>query len=107
LCYTRVTAACTNNAKIDIPKQWYNIVADLDVKPPPSLHPQTHKPLNPEDLSPLFAEELIKQEISEDRYIDIPEEIIDVYQLWRPTPLIRYMLTWSNNIILDIKTIPV
>jgi predicted alternative tryptophan synthase beta-subunit len=58
-CYTRVTVAGINNVKVDIPRQWYNIMADLDKKPPPPLHPQTHKPLNPEDLSPLFAEELI------------------------------------------------
>ncbi|XP_078154136.1 tryptophan synthase beta type 2 [Carex rostrata] len=88
LYYTRATAG-TSNAKIEIPNQWYNLVSDLKVKPPPPLHPKTHNPLNPEDLSPLFAEELIKQEISGDRYIDIPEEIIDVYRLWRPTPLIR------------------
>ncbi|KAJ4747992.1 Tryptophan synthase beta chain 2 [Rhynchospora pubera] len=88
LRYTRAVAG-TNSSKVDIPKQWYNLVADLEVKPPPPLNPQTHKPLHPEDLSPIFAEELIKQEISEDRYIDIPEEIIDVYRLWRPTPLIR------------------
>lgn len=74
---------------MSIPKQWYNIIADLPVKPPPPLHPQTHQPLNPSDLSPLFPDELIRQEVTDERFIDIPEEVIDVYELWRPTPLIR------------------
>ncbi|XP_072963883.1 uncharacterized protein [Typha angustifolia] len=83
--------ASTNSGdvKVEIPKQWYNLVPDLAVKPPPPLHPKTHKPLNPEDLSPLFSDELIKQEISNEQYISIPDEVIDVYRLWRPTPLIR------------------
>jgi tryptophan synthase beta chain len=74
---------------VSIPKQWYNLVADLPVKPPPPLHPQTHQPLNPSDLSPLFPDELIRQEVTEERFIDIPEEVAEVYKLWRPTPLIR------------------
>lgn len=74
---------------VNIPKQWYNLVADLPLKPPPPLHPQTHKPLNPEDLSPLFPDELIVQEVTGDRFINIPDEVIDVYRLWRPTPLLR------------------
>ncbi|KAJ3679087.1 hypothetical protein LUZ60_017098 [Juncus effusus] len=79
----------TSTVPIEIPKQWYNLVADLDVKPPPPLNPQTHKPLNPSDLSPLFPDELIKQEISFEQFIEIPDEVIDVYRLWRPTPLTR------------------
>jgi tryptophan synthase beta chain len=78
---------------VSIPKQWYNLIADLPVKPPPPLHPQTHQPLNPSDLSPLFPDELIRQEVTDERFVDIPEEIIDVYKLWRPTPLIRYPTT--------------
>lgn len=74
---------------IEIPNQWYNLIADLDVKPPPPLHPKTFLPIKPEDLSPLFCDELIKQEASTDRFIDIPKEVLDVYKLWRPTPLIR------------------
>ncbi|KAG5535281.1 hypothetical protein RHGRI_023156 [Rhododendron griersonianum] len=74
---------------VGIPHQWYNLIADLPLKPPPPLHPKTFEPVKPEDLSPLFPDELIKQEASNDRFIDIPEEVRDIYQLWRPTPLIR------------------
>lgn len=86
-----ITTRASSNpgANVSIPKQWYNLVADLPVKPPPPLHPQTHQPLKPGDLSPLFPDELIRQELTEERFIDIPEEVIDVYKLWRPTPLIR------------------
>uniref|UniRef100_A0A0D3GIY2 tryptophan synthase n=1 Tax=Oryza barthii TaxID=65489 RepID=A0A0D3GIY2_9ORYZ len=80
------TARASSNP-VSIPKQWYNLVADLP--PPPPLHPQTHQPLNPSDLSPLFPDELIRQEVTEERFIDIPEEVAEVYKLWRPTPLIR------------------
>uniref|UniRef100_N1QXX5 tryptophan synthase n=1 Tax=Aegilops tauschii TaxID=37682 RepID=N1QXX5_AEGTA len=75
---------------VGVPKQWYNLIADLPVKPPPMLHPGTHQPLNPSDLAPLFPDELIRQELTEERFIDIPDEVRDVYELWRPTPLIRY-----------------
>ncbi|OAY64776.1 Tryptophan synthase beta chain 2 [Ananas comosus] len=81
------------DVRVEIPKQWYNLVADLSVKPPPPLHPKTHKPLNPEDLSPLFPDELIKQEVTNERFISIPDEVIDVFRLWRPTPLIRLLET--------------
>ncbi|XP_021760050.1 uncharacterized protein LOC110724866 [Chenopodium quinoa] len=74
---------------IEIPKHWYNITADLSVKPAPPLNPRTFEPVKPEDLEPLFPEELIKQEVSNERFIEIPEEVIDIYSLWRPTPLIR------------------
>ncbi|XP_044961428.1 tryptophan synthase beta chain 2 isoform X2 [Hordeum vulgare subsp. vulgare] len=74
---------------VGVPKQWYNLIADLPVKPPPMLHPGTHQPLNPSDLAPLFPDELIRQELTEERFIDIPDEVRDVYELWRPTPLIR------------------
>ncbi|XP_073293941.1 uncharacterized protein [Primulina huaijiensis] len=78
-----------NSKAIEIPKQWYNLTADLPVKPPPYLHPKTFEQVKPEDLLPLFPDELIKQEATNDRFIDIPEEVLDVYRLWRPTPLIR------------------
>jgi tryptophan synthase beta chain len=73
----------------DIPAKWYNIQADLKTPLPPPLHPGTHQPLGPADLAPLFPMELIKQEVSQARWIEIPDEIRDVYRLWRPTPLYR------------------
>lgn len=88
-CRLAPRASFGNGTTIKIPKQWYNIVVDLPQKPPPPLHPKTHKLLNPEDLSPLFPHELIMQEISEERFISIPDEVVDIYRLWRPTPLIR------------------
>jgi tryptophan synthase beta chain len=73
----------------DIPKAWYNINADMPVPPQPYLHPGTKEPVTPDFLSVLFPMELIGQEVSQDRYIDIPEEVREIYKLWRPTPLIR------------------
>ena len=73
----------------DIPTKWYNIQADLTTPLPPPLHPGTHKPLGPADLAPLFPMELIKQEVSQERWIEIPDEVRDVLRLWRPTPLYR------------------
>ncbi|MFS8582413.1 MAG: TrpB-like pyridoxal phosphate-dependent enzyme [Limnochordales bacterium] len=73
----------------DIPRQWYNIAADLDTPLKPPLHPGTKQPVGPDDLAPLFPMALIEQEVSTQRWIDIPEEIIDIYRLWRPTPLYR------------------
>jgi len=73
----------------DMPKQWYNILPDLPEPLPAPLHPGTGKPLTPDDLAPLFPMELIKQEMSPDRYIDIPEEVREIYKLWRPTTLFR------------------
>jgi tryptophan synthase beta chain len=73
----------------NMPTQWYNIQADLPVPLPPYLHPGTKQPLGPADLAPLFAMELIKQEVSQERYIDIPEEVQEIYHLWRPTVLHR------------------
>src|SRR5215212_5105157 len=72
-----------------IPWRWYNIAADLPVQAPPVLHPGTRQPIGPEDLAPLFPMEVIKQEVSTERYIPIPEEVLAVYRLWRPTPLYR------------------
>jgi tryptophan synthase beta chain len=73
----------------DLPKAWYNINADLPFAPPPVLHPVTMEPVTPDFLGVLFPMELILQEISTERYIDIPEEVREIYKLWRPTPLIR------------------
>jgi len=73
----------------DMPTQWYNIVADMPNKPLPPLHPATKQPVGPDDLAPLFPMALIQQEVSVDRYIDIPEEVQQAYRIWRPTPLIR------------------
>jgi tryptophan synthase beta chain len=73
----------------DLPTQWYNINADMPVQPTPVLNPQTKEPITPEFLNVLFPMSLIEQEMSTDRYIDIPEEVREIYKLWRPTPLIR------------------
>ncbi|KAF5086043.1 Tryptophan synthase beta chain [anaerobic digester metagenome] len=73
----------------EIPKKWYNIQADLKTPLDPPMHPQTKKPVTPGDLEPIFPKELIRQEMCQDRYIDIPEEIRDIYTLWRPSPLFR------------------
>jgi tryptophan synthase beta chain len=73
----------------DIPKFWYNITADSPVPPTPVLNPQTFEPITPEFLSVLFPMELILQEVSTERYIEIPSEVREIYKLWRPTPLIR------------------
>jgi len=72
-----------------LPKEWYNIAADLPVPLPPVLHPVTLEPVGPDDLAPLFPMALIGQEVSTERYIAIPEEVREVYRLWRPTPLVR------------------
>lgn len=73
----------------DIPKAWYNINADSPVAPSPVLNPQTLEPVSPDFLNVLFPMGLIMQEISTERYIDIPDEVREIYKLWRPTPLIR------------------
>ncbi len=71
------------------PKQFYNILADLTNRPLPPLHPQTKQPVGPQDLAPLFPMELIKQEVSGERFIEIPDEVRSLYQLYRPSPLVR------------------
>ena len=73
----------------DIPQKWYNIQADSPLPPTPVLHPLTKELITPEFLSEIFPMEIIQQEVSTDRYIDIPEEVREIYKLWRPTPLIR------------------
>jgi len=72
-----------------IPERWYNIQADMPNRPQPVLHPGTGEPVGPDDLAPLFPMDLILQEVSAERTIDIPEPIRDVYRMWRPSPLMR------------------
>ena len=72
-----------------LPADWYNLVADLPVPPPPVLHPGTLQPVGPADLAPLFPESLILQEVATERRIAIPEPVREIYRLWRPTPLYR------------------
>src|SRR6266849_4194300 len=73
----------------DIPTKWYNIQADFKTPLPPPLHPGTGQPIGPQDLAPLFPMELIKQEVSQERWIEIPDEVRDILRLWRPSPLYR------------------
>lgn len=73
----------------EMPTVWCNILPDLPRPLDPPLHPLTQKPVNPEDLAPIFPRSLIEQEVSMERLIDIPGEVLDVYRLWRPTPLVR------------------
>jgi len=73
----------------EIPKSWYNIQADLPTPLDPPLNPQTGEPVKPEDLLPIFPKALIEQEVSRERWIPIPEEVREIYKLWRPTPLYR------------------
>ena len=73
----------------ELPDRWYNVVADLPAPPPPVLHPARRDPVGPDDLTPLFPMALIAQEVSTDRFVDIPAEVRDAYRLWRPTPMYR------------------
>src|ERR1700736_6986765 len=87
-------ASDTNTTKYlldesEIPTHWYNVVPDLRQAPAPVLHPGTGQPIGPADLAPLFPMALIAQEVSQDKTIEIPDEVRDVYRLWRPTPLFR------------------
>jgi tryptophan synthase beta chain len=72
-----------------LPTRWYNVIPDLPSPPPPPLHPGTMQPVGPDDLAPLFPPELIAQEVTAERYVDIPGAVLDVYRLWRPSPLHR------------------
>jgi tryptophan synthase beta chain len=92
--WRQVEVAQTRQHKIvldesEIPTQWYNLIPDLPSPPPPPLHPGTLQPVGPADLAPLFPEDLILQEVTGERYVDIPAEVLDVYKLWRPSPLYR------------------
>jgi tryptophan synthase beta chain len=71
------------------PTRWYNLIHDLPTPPPPVLHPGTLQPVGPDDLAPLFPMDLIMQEVTADQYVEIPGAVLDVYRLWRPSPLYR------------------
>ena len=74
----------------ELPKQWYNVRADMKKKPAPLLNPATLKPVTAEELSHVFCDELVKQELDEtNAYIDIPDEILSFYKMYRPSPLVR------------------
>lgn len=73
----------------EIPERWYNIVADMPNKPLPPLNPATKEPIGPEALAPLFPMGLIEQEVTQERWVDIPEEVREHYKIWRPTPMFR------------------
>jgi tryptophan synthase beta chain len=73
----------------EMPTRWYNVIPDLPSPPPPPLHPGTLQPVGPEDLAPLFPMDLIMQEVTSESYVDIPDEVLDIYRLWRPSPLFR------------------
>ncbi|MDA8133338.1 MAG: TrpB-like pyridoxal phosphate-dependent enzyme [Desulfobacteraceae bacterium] len=73
----------------EMPRQWYNIMADMPTPMEPPLHPGTGQPCGPQDLAPIFPMNLIEQEVSTQRWIDIPEEVLDKYAIWRPSPLYR------------------
>ena len=72
-----------------LPTAWYNLIADMPNRPNPYLNPVTRKPTTVDDLSVLLAEELARQELSTERYIEIPEEVQQIYRIWRPAPLVR------------------
>jgi tryptophan synthase beta chain len=73
----------------DLPDRWYNILPDLPEPPAPYLHPATLQPMGPADLAPLFPQAIIAQEVSSERWIEIPDQVRDIYKMWRPTPLYR------------------
>src|SRR5450759_3624514 len=76
----------------DLPHRWYNIAGDMAEAGsplPPPIHPATHEPIGPEALAPLFPMSLIQQEVSTARYVEIPDEVLEMYKLWRATPLSR------------------
>src|SRR4029450_12544873 len=73
----------------EMPTRGYNVIPDLPSPPPPPPHPATLQPLGPDDRAPLFPMDLILQEVTQDGYVDIPDEVLAVYPLWRPSPLYR------------------
>ncbi|MFZ1936191.1 MAG: TrpB-like pyridoxal phosphate-dependent enzyme [Thermoguttaceae bacterium] len=83
----------------ELPTAWYNLQADLPTSVPPPLHPGTRQPLSAADLEPIFAKALIAQEMSRERWIEIPEPVREVYKIWRPTPLVR-----ATNLEKALKT---
>jgi tryptophan synthase beta chain len=88
----------------ELPRQWYNIVADMPNKPLPPLNPATKEPVSKDMLNQIFVEELVNQETSTERYIDIPEEVQDLYKIWRCTPLVRaYQLEKALDLPKGVK----
>jgi len=83
----------------DLPERWYNIIPDLPNPPAPPLNPLTKKPISPEELAPIFPRALIKQEASPEPWIEIPDELLEIYKIWRPTPLVR-----AKNLEKALKT---
>ncbi len=83
----------------EIPKKWYNILPDMPTPLSPPLHPGTKEPIGPKDLAPLFPMELIKQEVSQERFISIPDEVRDIYAMWRPSPVYR-----AHHLEKELKT---
>ncbi len=83
----------------DIPRRWYNLPGDLPFQLPPPVNPKTFKPVTADDLRPIFPLSLIKQEMSQEKWIDVPQEVVDIYRLWRPTPLRR-----ARNLEKALKT---
>jgi tryptophan synthase beta chain len=73
----------------DIPKTWYNLLSDFPEPLPPPLHPGTKQPVPPEALLAIFPENLVQQEMSPERWVEVPEPVRDIYAMWRPTPLLR------------------
>lgn len=73
----------------EIPTEWYNVLADLPFEPAPPLDPGTHEPMDPEDLAQIFPQACIRQEMSDERWVDIPDPVRDIYRQWRPTPMYR------------------
>lgn len=73
----------------DIPENWYNIQADMSALPDPPINPETKEPVGPEDLAPIFPQEVIRQEMVQDKWVPIPDEVRQIYSLWRPTPVYR------------------
>ena len=73
----------------EMPKQWYNVVPDIPNGLQPPLDPETKEPMGPEKLAPVFPMGLLEQEMSAQSYIDIPEEVQEIYKIWRPSPLVR------------------
>ena len=82
-----------------MPKAWYNIAADLPVAAPPVLHPGTMQPVGPDDLAPLFPMELILQEVSTEREIEIPEPVREIYRQWRPSPRVQHSQRRQGRLI--------
>lgn len=89
----------------EMPKEWYNVRADMKNKPAPLLNPQTLKPMTAEELGVVFCDELVQQELDDTNpYIEIPQEIRDFYKMYRPSPLVRATV-WKRNWILRLKFI--